>query len=1111
MFHRLPGWLVLAAMLPAIGPRVTASTDAGDIEFFEARIRPLLATHCYECHSARENTSKGGLTLDTREGVLKGGHSGPVLVPGDPDRSRLVQAVRHLNEDLKMPPESDKLTEPEIADLAAWVRLGAPDPRTGPDTPAIESSNAGSHWAFQPITHPAPPLVRHEDKVRTPVDAFILDRLEANHLEPSPPADRRTLLRRASFDLTGLPPTPAEVLAFEGDSSPDAFARAVDRLLASPRYGERWGRHWLDVARYADTKGYVFEEERRYPYAYTYRDYVIRAFNEDRPFDRFLIEQLAADQLELGDDPSPLAALGFLTLGRRFLNNRHDIIDDRIDVVTRGTMALTVTCARCHDHKYDPVPISDYYSLYGIFASSREPDEQPLLGILPEGHEAYLKERAERRRELDEFRDSKEREARATLRERAGDYLLAAHRGIQLDDRSKVEAMAREQKLDPGVVRRWMNALEDWRKNQHPVFEPWFALADLPPDNYTEAARESLNTLTRPDDARVNPLILKALSENPPAGIEQLAEQYATVFREVTAQWDLIRKLEPAPSTLSDAGAEALRQILFAENAPANPPSGDIPRLFDVPTAQRVRALKRKVDELDATHPGAPPRAMALVDKEEPHDPRVFLRGNPNNPGPEVPRQFLSALSGEDRKPFTQGSGRLELARAIAHPDNPLTARVIVNRVWLHHFGNGLVATPSDFGLRSDPPTHPELLDYLASSFIRNGWSLKSLHREIMLSSTYQQASAHRPEAASIDPANTLLWRMNRLRLELEPMRDALLYTSGSLDLQLGGHAVDIVGGDYRNRRSVYGFVERQNLPGLFRTFDFATPDTTSPARFFTTVPQQALFMMNSPFIIDQARRLADKSTHTATASDAGRVRHLYQRLFQRDPSAGELELGLEFIRQQQHENPPALPAPTWLYGYGAFVEDNASRVDFTPLPHFTGEAWQGGPELPDPKLGWVMLNAEGGHPGTHPNHAAIRRWIVPHTGSVRVSGRLRHDSDQGNGVRARVVSANGGIRGEWIAQNNGLRTGIDPFEVRAGESIDFITDSREDIGFDSFRWTPVIRYVGSSPEHGEMAGREWNAKTDFSGPDPDPRKPLEPWEKYAQVLLISNEMIFVD
>lgn len=880
-----------------------AADDPNGIEYFEKNIRPILTDNCYQCHSLQSAKVKGGLLLDTREGLLKGGDTGPAIKPGDVEHSLLIKAVRYSDADLQMPPKNKKLSLEKIAALEAWVKMGAPDPRVSPSGIASATSireKARTHWAFQPVKEPAVPTVRNQHSALTPVDNFILARLGAAHLKPSPPADKRTLIRRATFDLIGLPPTPEEVAAFLADKSPDAFAKVVDRLLASPRYGERWGRHWLDVARYADTKGYVFEEDRHYPYAYTYRDYVIRAFNEDLPYDQFIKQQLAADLLPDNGDKRALAALGYLTLGRRFVNNINDIIDDRIDVVCRGTMGLTVTCARCHDHKFDPIPTRDYYSLYGVFASSMEPETEPLLGIEPpaKDHEAYLAERKKREDELAHFRSEKETAMSAQIRSQSGDYLFAAYEARQLTDKAQVDGVALKAKLDPEILHRWIKALDGWRKNTNAIFAPWFAFASVPEGEFSKQSSELAAKFATNQDAAapINPVIARAFTNGPPATMKDVAECYGKIFAEVDKQWQeaLTATNSPAISALPDPAREAVRQILYAADAPANVPVTEFDRLYDVPTIQKVRELQRHIKELDATHPGAPPRAMALVDRPDPQNTQIFLRGNSDNRGAEAPREFLEILSGPNRKPFQKGSGRLELAEAIVSSDNPLTARVLVNRVWLHHFGSPLVATPSDFGLRSDPPTHPELLDYLAARFMAEGWSIKKLHRLIMLSATYQESSDNNPECARVDPGNQLFWRMNRQRLEFEALRDTLLAVSGKLDLTAGGHAVDIIEAT-STRRTVYGYVDRQNLPDLFRAFDFASPDTTSPRRFYTTVPQQALFLMNSPFVIEQAQSLVARPDFKAATAEKQRLHLLYQLAFQREPTAEEIQLAHQF------------------------------------------------------------------------------------------------------------------------------------------------------------------------------------------------------------------------
>lgn len=1082
------------------------ANDADGVEFFEKKIRPVLADNCYKCHSANAEKIKGGLKLDTRADMLKGGDTGPALVPGEVEKSLIIKAIRYTDDDLKMPPKNKKLSAEQIADLETWVKMGAPDPRTNSLAVAknVVTAEARKHWAYQPVRSPAPPPVKNSKWVQAPIDNFVLARLEAKNLTPSPRADKRTLIRRATYDLIGLPPTAEEVDAFLADNSPNAFAKVVDRLLASPHYGERWGRYWLDIARYADTKGYVFEEERRYAFAYTYRDYVIRALNEDLPYDQFIVQQIAADLVPLGEDKRPLAALGFLTLGRRFLNNQPDIIDDRIDVVSRGLMGMTVGCARCHDHKFDPIPTKDYYSIYGVFASSEEPAEKPLLGekALPKEYPEYLVEKKKREEEAKKFREEKEAELLIKMRAQVGDYLLAAADSHGLD-RDKKESLARERKLAPRVVARWS---ERSIGESDDIFGPWLAFTALAKTNFAEAAKPLAKKFAANEGAtnKLNPLVA-AMFKEPPLSLKELAGRYNKLFEETDKQWREMAAKTNAPKAFASANLESLRQIIYADASPFHMESEEMYRLFDTPAQQKVRALKRKIDELDATHPGAPPRAMVLKDKPTPVEPVVFVRGNAGNPGPKVPRQFLEILSGDKREPFKKGSGRLEFARAIASTNNPLTARVLVNRVWSYHFGAPLVRTPSDFGTRADPPTNPELLDYLASQLMANGWSLKKLHRLIMLSSAYQQSSEENAANARIDSGNEFFWRMNRHRLDFEAMRDTLLAVSTKLDPAIGGTAVDITTEPFATRRSVYAFIERQNLPGLFRTFDFASPDATSPQRFYTTVPQQALFLLNSPFVVQQAQAFLARPEIKSAHDDGERIAKLYRVAFQRSPERDEVLLAKQFLSTQKVSTNASAEIVTWQYGYGEFDEKTSRVKTFKSLPHFTGTAWQGGKDLPDAKLGWVTLNAEGGHVGNDLQHAAIRRWQAPRDGAIRISGRLAHASANGDGVRARIASSALGKLGEWIVHNNKATTNVERVEVKRGDTIDFVADLRASVDSDSFTWGETIRYTTAAAD-----GKKWNAKADFAGPR-KAFKPLTPWERYAQALLLSNELMFVD
>ncbi|MEO6568996.1 MAG: DUF1549 and DUF1553 domain-containing protein, partial [Opitutaceae bacterium] len=612
---------------------------------------------------------------------------------------------------------------------------------------------------------------------KTPVDNFIMAKLEDAGLEPNAPADRRTLIRRVSFDLTGLPPTEADTAAFVADQSPNAYAKVVDRLLASPQYGERWGRYWLDVARYSDTKG---EPEKRrdprYPHAWTYRDYVINAFNTDKPYNEFIIEQLAADRLVAEQskkilaknpnaiiDQTSLTALGFLTLGNKFEGRDDDIINDRIDVTTKAFLGLTVSCARCHDHKFDPIPTKDFYSLYGVFANTYEPTVPTELPTL-----------------FSRLRKTPELE----------DYLAKVQ-----------ELKANKAKAD---------------------------------QEFAELQAEFRRTKTR--DQQKN----------------QMAQR---------------------KQTLADAA------------------------FYD----------------LEATHPGAPARAHVIVDVKPARDYPVLIRGEAKNLGDVVPRRFLELLSPDPKKrpEWHDHSGRLELAQAIADPKNPLTARVLVNRVWQHHFGEGFVATPDDLGNMSSPPTHPELVDWLASTFIENGWSLKKLHRVILLSSTYQESSSGNAKYADIDPDNKLHWRYNMRRLDFEAMHDSLLAIAGTLELSLGGKSIPIGSEDFATRRAVYTYIDRRNPAEILTQFDFPSPNVPTGKRYMTIVPQQSLFMMNSPLVIETARKLTHRPEFLAVASDEERVTSLYLAIFQRPPNAKEIALSLRYVESNPGGTSTDAPANT--------------------------------------------------------------------------------------------------------------------------------------------------------------------------------------------------------
>jgi mono/diheme cytochrome c family protein len=749
--------LAAAVSVPRLAAAVTTSPaiSSQDLQFFESKIRPVLADRCYKCHSRDADKIKGGLMLDTREGMIHGGDTGPALTPGKPEDSLIVDAISYKDADLQMPPKGEKLTDQQVSDITEWIRRGAFDPRSLVAKGSSQSYGGvgREHWSFLPVRKQAVPAVADAAWCLTPIDNFILARLEESSMKPNPPADKYTLIRRATFDLTGLPPTEPEVQRFLADESPGAWAAVIDRLLASPHYGERWGRYWLDVARYADTKGDTPQkEDPRYPFAWTYRDYVIDAFNTDKPYNEFILEQLAADRLLADDiknshsgaipDQRSLAALGFLTLGNRFENSTNDIINDRIDVTSKAFLGLTVSCARCHDHKFDPIPTADYYSLYNVFANSGEPKEEPWLHPVAKTPELV-------------------------------DYLTRMQAAVESKQGLEVE-------------------IRELRKSDVPVAE-------------------------RPQKRR-----------------------------------------------------ELLKQV-----AQAN----------------------KEIADLEFS-PSAPPKADVLVDVPSPHDYPVLLRGEAQNKGPETTRHFLSILSPDPKHPipFRNGSGRLDLARAIASPSNPMTARVLVNRVWQQHFGTGFVSTPDDLGNQSAPPTNPELLDYLSARFVQDGWSIKKLQCLIMLSSVYQEASTASAEYADTDPDNKLQWRYNVRQLDFEQMHDSILAIAGTIDLTMGGRPVPIGSEGFATRRAVYAFIDRRNPAEILTQFNFPNPSVPTGKRFLTQVPQQQLFLMNSPLVIETARKLTHTPKFIAQTTDELRVASLYISVFQRPPTPDEIKLCLRYI-----------------------------------------------------------------------------------------------------------------------------------------------------------------------------------------------------------------------
>jgi hypothetical protein len=758
---RLAAILVILAEWPALG---------GDTSFFEAKIRPVLVERCYTCHALATGKAKGGLTLDTRDGLRKGGDTGLAVVPGKPDESLLVAAIRYHDVNLKMPPKAvDRLNTAQVADFERWIKEGAEDPRTS--APAAVPTNtdlvraARTYWAFQPIADPMPPAVRDPSWIWNDVDRFVLAGLEAKGLAPAPDADRRTLIRRITFDLTGLPPTPEEVDGFVADPAPGAFEAVVDRLLASQSYGERWGRHWLDLARYADTSGCTADFP--VPQSAKYRDYVIDAFNRDKPYDRFLREQIAGDLLPArteAEQRDGIVATGYLAIARRFGSHNeefHLTIDDEIDNLGKVVLGLSVSCARCHDHKFDPILQRDYYALYGIFASTKHA----------------------------------------------------------------------------------------------------FAGTELPRNPKDFVA------LGGPEEART----LRAL-EREVIVVERKVERLAEEKGKAPAKSD---KTPPGTRT---------RDVVTAEHEAARA------------ALRKLRIDCAKIDKAYAVSEGT------VADSP------IHKKGNPKERGDTVRRGFLAALGGQSLPADAVGSGRLELAGWLTDPKNPLTPRVMANRIWQGHFGRGIVASPSDFGIRGERPSHPELLDWLASRFHAEGWSIKALHRRIVLSHAYAMASEGDSYAGTVDPNNAMLSHVSRRRLSAEEIRDAMLAVSGQLDPSVPGPhpfppETDWYFTQHRafvavyesSHRSVYLMQQRIKKHPFLEVFDGADPNATTADRPLSTTALQALFLMNDPFAHAQADALAGRLLESQ-ADERGRVDLAHRLLFARPASADDLAIARSYL-----------------------------------------------------------------------------------------------------------------------------------------------------------------------------------------------------------------------
>jgi mono/diheme cytochrome c family protein len=817
--------------------RMSAETRT-PAEQFELNVRPLLASKCYGCHT---DAKSGGLQLDSREHILTGGNSGPAIKPGDPDASLLMQAIRQTHPRLKMPP-GGKLKDEQIEAVAAWIKAGAVWPASPAKAPKyVITSEQRNFWSFRPVVKPEPPKVRDTKWLHNDLDRFILAKLEEKSLAPVRQADKRTLIRRAYLDLTGLQPAPEEVDAFVSDKSPDAFARVVDRLLASPRYGERWGRYWLDIARYSDDKLNSTEDDP-YKNSFRYRDWVIGAFNSDMPYNLFVKAQIAGDQLP--DKDKYLAGLGFYALSP-------EMQDDRVDATTRGFLGMTVACAQCHDHKFDPIPQADYYSLLGVFANTNL-SEYPLAPKEQvEAYQAAKKHSDDKKKELDEF----VRHEAATL----ADILAAKTTAYMLGEGS----------LDDEVQGKWKKYLASPEKD-HPFLKPWFAAKT--PEEKQKAAVE------------FQKLLLAVSAEKKDVDDKNHITLGINPNRNDLSQANLISM---------DRDRFVLWEAFFGDKGLLHFGDGKIDRFLSGVWKQHLVELHEQLDALKKAIPPEYPYLQVIEDKKQLAQQKIWIRGDRNNPGDPAPPHFMTVLSKGDPKRFTTGAGRLELADSIADPANPLTARVVVNRIWQHHFGQGIVRTPSNFGAQGDRPSHPELLDYLAAKFVEDGWSVKKLQRLIMLSAAYQSSADLNEKNVAADPENRLVWRFNRQRLDAEALRDDLLQVSGRLDLKEGGLAQHL--GKDNVRRTVYSFVSRRKLEADLALFDFPNPNNTSEQRTATNVPPQRLYFMNNDWVITQAKDFAAR----LHGDDSKRLDEAYRLLFQRLPNPQEKKLGLEFLHAQ--------------------------------------------------------------------------------------------------------------------------------------------------------------------------------------------------------------------
>ena len=1022
---------------------VTPKAPAGQLTF-EEHVRPILKANCFECHGEGEKL-KGGLDLRLRRFLLRGGEAGPAIVPGEAAKSLLLKQVRAG----EMPPRDKKLTAQQIDILTKWIAGGA---RTGRIEPAELPVGAAeiteqdrAHWAFQPVRSPEIPPTKAKDRVRTPVDAFLVAAMARHKLSFSPDAEKSTVIRRLSLDLTGLPPTPEEVQTYVQDTAPDAYEQLGQRLLASTHYGERWGRHWLDIAGYADSDGYTDADPIR-NYAYKYRDYVIRSINGDKPFNQFITEQLAGDELAGGPYPnlSPdklelLIATGFLRMGADGTGSgapdpdlaKNNVLADTIKIVSTSLLGLSVGCAQCHDHRYEPITHEDYHHLRAVF----EP--------------AY---------DWKNWRNPNQR-------------LLSLYTA---EDRAKAAAVEAE----AGQV-----AAERDRKQKQYIAEA----LDIELKKFAEPLREKLRAAYQAPDASRTPEQQKLLKENPSVNL--------------------------SPGVLYQYNQKAADEL----------------KAYD-PKIAAIRAKKLTEDfvQVLTEMPGKVPTTF------------LFHRGDHQQPKKPIGPGEIGVISPPGRKveipekdaALPTSGRRLAYAKWLTSDEHPLLSRVIVNRVWLHHFGTGLVGTPANFGVSGEKPSNSELLDWLATEFRRHNWSLKWLHQTIVNSTAYRQSSFRDPKKQKLDPDNRLYWRKSVKRLDAEVIRDSILAVSGSLnpkmfgppipvredavgqiivgvetkvDSNQPGQAVPLGGEEYR--RSVYIQVLRSKPLAVLNVFDAPVMVVNCESRAASTVAPQALMLMNSEFMLHQADLLAERLRREAGTNATQQVERAWQLAFSRRPTATEQQAATQLLATQHHEilRRHATEHP-WTAGYGEYDAVNKRLKGFTPLPHWTGSTWQGGAKLPDERYGYVSLHATGGHPG-NPAYSPVRRWVSPVDGVIQVTGTLGHGSPNGDGVRGWILHSRLGSQGEWVAFNKPVATPVERISVQRGDVLDFGVDCQVSETSDSFNWAPVITL--QNPVTAQV--QEWSAQKQFSGPVNTVDARRRALVNLSQVLLSANELLYVD